>query len=253
MLPPPLLSIYIELEPLWTAPDPRTLFETALTRRAWNLERGEPDAPHHESMEWLGDRVLGAVVAQLLWARFPHALPGCLDLARDQLTSAGPLSAIAQELQLTQAIRMGVGERAQGQVESDKARSDHLESLVAAAFLAGGWPGASAFVERILGGLLPAVLPSAEARLSETSGAQAMTALNARVQQIWRQSIPRDGWVVERLGGPDNDPTHQATVTLPDKSSHVGAVVRGPKAVAKASAALVALEHLDEQGVIGTT
>ncbi|MFT6819473.1 MAG: ribonuclease-3 [Myxococcota bacterium] len=245
MLPPSLQTLLNTLSHHWSDELAPTYFATALTRRAWNEEAGIPDGKNHESMEWLGDRILGAIVAEYLWSHFPHSEPGQYDLARDSLTSETPLAEIARELNLLPSIRMGRGERSQGQVSNDKAQSDHVEALVAAAFLAGGWPGAKAFVLNLLASRLPEHLPKKGTRQQGETGSQAMTALNARVQERWRTNIPSSSWKVSRVGGTDSQPEHQATVHLPDASQHVGAAISGKKQKAKASAAEAALKYLD--------
>ena len=218
-----------------------------LTRRAWNEEHGAFGAEHHESLEWLGDRILGAVVAQELWTRFPHADPGRMDLARDALTSAEALADVARGLDFLALIRMGTGERAQQQVAGDKALSDHLEAVIGAVFLSAGWPGASRFVSALLAARIPTALPSADRRAEGSRGSEAMTALSALVQRLFKTSIAKNHWQVERVGGPDNAPIHVVSVTLPDGSVHTGEPVSGKKAAAKASAAVEALVYLREE------
>jgi len=247
-LPPALVAILDELQEHFLEGQAFDHFEIALTRRAFNDQSGAPHAAHHESMEWLGDRILGAIVAEELWSRFPHAEPGRLDLARDVLTSEGPLAEIAEELALLSTIQMSAGEAKQDQVTSPKPLSDHVEALVAAAFLCGGWPGATAFVGAILGERYPTELPKSTARNEDTSGSSAMTALNARVQDRWRENIPKNDWNVPRVGGTDNAPIHQATVHLPDGKTITGDALGGKKAAAKASAARAAVAYLDTLG-----
>ncbi len=249
-LSPPLFDVVEKIKVHFPVGQVTDAFDVALTRRAYNTENHIPGAPDHESMEWLGDRILGAVVAQELWSRFPHAKPGRLDLVRDMLTSEGPLAEIAKELQLLSAIRMGIGEEKQGQVRSKKALSDHVEALVAAAFLCGGWAAATAFVGLILGDRYPQELPESEARGVSDEGSQAMTALNTRVQARWKTSVPLADWDVQQVGGVGNSPVHQATVRLPDGEVLQGEPVEGRKQTAKASAARVALAYLDTLGPV---
>lgn len=218
--------------------------QAALTRRAWNEEQKTGAAPDHESLEWLGDRVLGALVAHELWLRFSEAAPGRLDLARDALTSAGVLADVARDLDLLSDIRMGLGERSQRQVEGDKALSDHVEAIIAAVFLSKGWNGARALVLRLLGSRFPSELPAQTERLDGVDGSQAMTALSGLVQRKFRENLAKSAWDVRRVGGTDNATEHRASVTLPDGTQHTGATVLGTKDQAKASAAAVALEHL---------
>ncbi|MFT5585829.1 MAG: ribonuclease-3 [Cognaticolwellia sp.] len=225
----------------------RDHFAAALSRRAWNLENGQPNAPHHESLEWLGDRILGALVATELWRRFPGAEPGRLDLSRDSLTSASALAEVGRELDLLSIIRMGKGEKLQGQVDKDKAISDHVEAIIGAVFLVEGWEGANALVIRLLSGRFPDGLPKKGTRLEGETGSKAMTALSSLVQRKFKRNLAAGDWKVERLGGPDNAPLHVASVTLPDKTTHDGPSVTGPKKMAKAQAAIVALDYLRAQ------
>jgi len=218
----------------------------ALTRRAWNIEHGLDTARDHESLELLGDRVLGGLVAHELWRRFPGAEPGRLDLARDALTSAGALADVARKLGLLSAIRMGAGERLQGQVEGDKALSDHVEALIGAVFLIEGWSGAGTLVMALLSDQIPRELPEKTERLDGEHGGQAMTALSGLVQQRFKVNLAKSDWDVQRVGGTDNAPMHQATVTLPDGSRHEGDIMLGSKDGAKASAAQAALSYLRE-------
>jgi ribonuclease-3 len=231
----------------WSHPDARSFFEAALTRSAYNLERGTPGAPHHESLEWLGDRILAAIVAKRLWARFPYAAPGRFDLARDELTSAAPLAEAGRAIGILDCIRMGDGERGQGQVERDKKVSDHVEALIGAAFVAGGWPGAEAWLDRVSLAVIPERLPEADARGTDGGGSSAMTVLNELVQQRWRMSTSKSDWLVEPEGGPDHAPRFRATLRLPNGVSYVGEIA-GTKAAARASAAAAALRALRGEG-----
>jgi ribonuclease-3 len=136
---------------------------------------------------------------------------------------------------------MGRGERQQGQASTPKALSDHIEALVGAAYLAGGWPGAEAFVDAMLADVFPDVLPDADARASGAPGSNPMSTLNELIQRRWPGEAPE--WVDERLGGPDHAPLFVATVMLPDGTSHSGGAASTVKA-AKASAAAAALVAL---------
>jgi len=103
-----------------------TLPTVALTRKAWCLENPGKEQRHHESLEWLGDRILGAVVAQELWRLHPFAEPGQLNDVRDAATSSGPLAAAARRVKLMDVIQCGEGESEQGQLETDKPLSNHV-------------------------------------------------------------------------------------------------------------------------------
>lgn len=222
----------------------RDLLAAGLTRRAWLLENRGGQGHHHEPLEWLGDRMLGAVVAAELWRRFPHAAPGRLDLARDALTSERPLAMIARELDLQSNINMGRGEAMQGQVSSDSVLSDHVEAFIGAAFLVAGWAGVQALVHHLLRDRWPAALPAEDARAHQAPGRSPRTALNEVVQARFRANIPKDDWQDTRLSAANEPPVFQSSVTLPDGSVHQGVPVQGKIKDARSSAAEVALAYL---------
>ncbi|MBN2798010.1 MAG: hypothetical protein JXX28_02595 [Deltaproteobacteria bacterium] len=239
-LRPPVSDLFESLAHHWTNPDARHLFEVAMTRKAWNQESGRKDSPHHEPLEWLGDRVLGAVVAQELWRRFSHADPGPMTRAYSALVSEAPLAEVARRFHLLDAVQMGAGEAQEGQVDREGALSDHVEALVAAAFLSGGWPGAEALIDRLMGDAYPAELPDGDT----ASDKDVTSRLNEAVQRRWRRNLTKGDWTFEREGGPDHAPIFRCTVVLPDGSVHPGETASSQKRSAKAAAASVALAHI---------
>jgi dsRNA-specific ribonuclease len=227
--------------------DPR--IQQALTRRGWNLEQGMPGAAHHEPLEWLGDRILGAVVARELWQRFPGADPKGLNPAYDQLCCATTLAGLAREVGLAASLRASRGEVVQSQLDSDGVLHSHMEALIAGVFLAGGWPAAERLVLLLLDEHVPSELaePGAAARRDEPVD-NPMGELNERVQGRWQRNLDkRNDWNTERVGGTDNVPLHRAELWLPDGSHHVGPDVQGPAKEARAAAARVALAYLDAE------
>ncbi|MCB9672362.1 MAG: hypothetical protein H6734_22990 [Alphaproteobacteria bacterium] len=128
-----------------TSADSARRFDAALTRRAWPLENGDGEQPHHEPLEWLGDRVLEVVVAKELW-RLPYPNPKQLDAARKDLVSEPVLTRIGTDVGVLPHLRVGRGERLQGQVAAGKAISDHVDALLGVAFLSGGIAGVEVLV-----------------------------------------------------------------------------------------------------------
>jgi ribonuclease III len=225
---------------LWSDPNSGDLFAAALTRRAWLLEKCVSGENDHESLEWLGDRVLNAIVAQELWRRFAFAEPGRLDLLRKDLCGGALLAEVARRIDLADWLRMGEGERSQKQAETDASLSDHIEAVLGAALLAGGWPGAEAVVLQLFEGLWPEVLPAD----GDETVLDPMSELTHLVNRIWRRSLDKNkDWQTER-SGPDNAPVWVATVTLPNGECFVGEPISGPAKAARASAASKAVAHL---------
>ncbi len=127
--------------------DPELLLE-ALTHKSFAEE--QPGSLHNQRLEFLGDAVVSLVVARGLFLRRPEADEGVLTKLRGALVDAAALAAIGRSLELDAVMRVGVGERSQG----DKARAtregDALEALVGAVFLDGGYDAAAAVLEGLL-------------------------------------------------------------------------------------------------------
>jgi len=125
----------------------RELLEQALTHRSFG-------APHNERLEFLGDGVLGCVVAEALLARFPQLSEGELSRMRASLVRKEALAAAAAGLGLAEHLRMGQGESASGGAHRPSILADALEALFGAVFLDGGYASARAAVLAALGGAL---------------------------------------------------------------------------------------------------
>ena len=123
------------------------LLEQALTHRSFG-------APHNERLEFLGDGVLGCVVAEALLARFPQLSEGELSRMRASLVRKEALAAAAAGLGLAEHLRMGQGESASGGAHRPSILADALEALFGAVFLDGGYASARAAVLATLGGAL---------------------------------------------------------------------------------------------------
>lgn len=125
------------------------LLRQALAHRSWVSEQlGEVD---NERLEFLGDAIVGLVVADMAYRRHPDLLEGPLTSLRISVVNANALAEAARELGLGEFILLGRGEeRAHGR---DKASilSDAFEAVVGAVWLDGGPLAAFEFVERRLG------------------------------------------------------------------------------------------------------
>ena len=108
------------------------LLAQALTHRS-------AGAPHNERLEFLGDALVGLMVAEALYARWPKADEGALTRARAELVRESSLATIARELELGAHITLGPGEQKSGGHRRDSILSDALEALVAAIYLDGGF------------------------------------------------------------------------------------------------------------------
>ena len=108
----------------------------------------------YERLEFLGDRVLGLVVADLLWRRFDAEPEGPLTRRHAQLVRRETLAAVAVEIGLDRMIQLSPAEAASGAARSPAILADVLEAVIAAIYLDGGFDAAFAFVERWWGARL---------------------------------------------------------------------------------------------------
>ncbi|MGH8597985.1 MAG: ribonuclease III [Gammaproteobacteria bacterium] len=107
------------------------LLSLALTHRSAN-------ARHNERLEFLGDALIGALIAESLYQRFPAADEGQLTRARATLVNKNSLAAIARELDLGSRLHLGEGELKSGGWRRDSILANALEALVGAIFLDAG-------------------------------------------------------------------------------------------------------------------
>jgi ribonuclease-3 len=102
----------------------------------------------YERMEFLGDRVLGLVIAELLWRRFPDEAEGALTRRHTQLVRRETLTEVAKTIDLSAAIIMSAGEHGAGTRDIPGILSDVCEAVIAALYLDGGLEAASSFIHR---------------------------------------------------------------------------------------------------------
>jgi ribonuclease-3 len=122
------------------------LLDQALTHSSRAHESLEPGARHNEPLEFLGDAVLGFVVADLLHRRDPQGDEGKKSKARAHLVSAGSLARRAGELGLPDLLLLGRGEEKTGGRAKAALWADAYEALIAALYLDGGLTAAHRFV-----------------------------------------------------------------------------------------------------------
>ncbi len=114
----------------------------------------ETERRSYERLELLGDAVLSYAVARILMARFPNADEGTLTRMRAQLTRSASLAERAREIELDRYVEVGWSEELTGGRQRQRLLEDLFEALLGAIERDGGWPAASAFVERQLGGVV---------------------------------------------------------------------------------------------------
>ncbi|NID14291.1 ribonuclease III [Luteibacter yeojuensis] len=105
--------------------------------------------PNNERLEFLGDALLGATVAELLFEAHPNASEGELSRLRAQLVNGQALAVIARELELGDVLKLGPGELKSGGFRRDSILADAFEALVAAVYLDDGYDACRQVVRRL--------------------------------------------------------------------------------------------------------
>ena len=103
----------------------------------------------YERLEFLGDRVLGLVVAELLWRRFPDEAEGALTRRHTQLVRRETLAGVARATDLGRHIVLSSGEAGARTREVPGILADVCEAVIAALYLDGGLAAAARFIERL--------------------------------------------------------------------------------------------------------
>lgn len=109
--------------------------------------RGTPPR-NYERLEFLGDRVLGLVIADLLWQRFANEAEGPLTRRHGQLVRRDTLAGVAATIGLDRHLQLSRAEAAAGAARNPGILADVCEAVIAAIYLDGGFEAAFAFVER---------------------------------------------------------------------------------------------------------
>lgn len=126
--------------------------------------------PNNERLEFLGDALLGAFVAEMLFDAHPKASEGELSRLRAQLVNGQALAVIARELALGDGLRLGPGELKSGGFRRDSILADAFEASLAAVFLDGGLEACRTVVRELFGERIAALQRSskdAKTRLQE--------------------------------------------------------------------------------------
>ena len=125
----------------------KKLLELALTHRS-------ADGANNERLEYLGDAILGFIVADVLFIELTDVAEGVLTRKRASLVKKESLAGLARQLHLGDFIKLGAGERKSGGWRRDSILSNTLEALIGAIYLDGGIENCRSFVTAIYAELL---------------------------------------------------------------------------------------------------
>jgi ribonuclease III len=137
------------------------LYRAALTHRS-------AKADNNERLEFLGDAVLGMVVATELYRRFPAADEGSLSRLRSLLVNERALAAVGAEIGIGSVLQLGSGELKSGGFRRESILADATEALFGAAYLDAGLESARALILRLLASRLEGLQPEQELKDAKT-------------------------------------------------------------------------------------
>ncbi|HVX23616.1 MAG TPA: ribonuclease III [Acidimicrobiales bacterium] len=183
------------------------LLHQALSHRSWCGE--QEGAPSNERLEFLGDAVLGLVVAEHSYRLYPDLPEGQLAKIRAAVVNARVLAEIADDLGVGPVLLLGRGEEVSGGRTKASILADALEALIGAVYLDAGWDAARPLVLRLVGD-----------RLARAAAEPDDFDHKSRLQELTvRQGVGVPRYVVAG-SGPDHDRHYVAEV-------FVGGVRRG--------------------------
>ena len=179
-----------------------TLLQNALTHSSYANERWHDSLKSNERLEFLGDSILGMVVAEYLYKNFPDRLEGELTRMRADMVCETSLAAVAAKLDLGRHLLLGHGEEQGNGRNRASTLADAVESIIAAAFLDGGMEAAEAIIRKFVLCNVPT---------GKLHNADYKTALQELVQQKKNQVL---SYALVGESGPDHDKQFFVEVSL---------------------------------------
>jgi len=133
------------------------LLAQALTHRSFG-------SPHNERLEFLGDGVIGCVIAEELYGRFPEAAEGDLHLLKVSLVRETALSEVARAIELSEFLQLGAGEAS----SRPSILADAMEAVYGAVFLDGGYDAVRRVVRKTFEARLAGLDPGTSTKDAKT-------------------------------------------------------------------------------------
>ena len=207
-----------------------TLLQNALSHSSYANERWHDSLKSNERLEFLGDSVLGMLVADYLYRTFPERPEGELTRMRADMVCEKTLATVANRLGLGQHLMLGKGEELGGGRSRDSILADAVESVIAACYLDGGMDAAVQFIQKFILVNVP---------VTKLHNADYKTALQELVQQKKNQVL---AYRLVGESGPDHDKQFRVELTL--NGEVVGVGTGSSKKRAEQAAAQAAIERL---------
>ena len=207
-----------------------TLVQNALTHSSYANEYWHDSLMSNERLEFLGDSVLGMVVAEYLYKTFPDRPEGELTRMRADMVCEQALSEVANRLELGKYMLLGHGEEQSGGRNRASILADAVESVIAATFLDGGMEAAKRFIAQFV---------LCDVPVMRLHNADYKTMLQELVQQKKNQVL---SYALVGESGPDHDKRFTVAVSL--NGEQIGQGTGSSKKRAEQEAACAAVENL---------
>jgi len=211
------------------------LLTTALTHRSYAKSGTGEWLPSNERLEFLGDSVLGLIVSDFLFRRFPDQPEGDLTKTKSLLVNEASLHRTADEIDLGEYIFLSPDESRAGGRQRASILSDALEAIIGAMYLDGGLAVARAFVRRYLLSRMDDIIADKNFRNYKGDLLELLQSLSAGMPHYE---------IIEETG-PDHDKTF--TVGVFSGNEQIGAGLGYSKKDAEQKAAREALRHLKQK------
>jgi len=184
--------------------------------------------PDNQRLEFLGDRVLGLVIAETLLKEDPSAAEGILAPRYNALVRKETCAAVARELELGAVLKLGKSEMVSGGRRKDALLGDAMEAVIAAVYLDGGLEAARGLIDRCWAGRVANV---------ETDARDPKTALQELLQA---RGLPPPKYDIISRDGPDHAP--EFTIEAQAQTGQSAQAKAGSKRQAEQAAAKALLE-----------
>ncbi|MBU6448318.1 MAG: ribonuclease III [Rhodospirillales bacterium] len=202
------------------------LLAEALTHRS---AAGAKGAGSNERLEFIGDRVLGLVVAEWLIERFPDEQEGKLGPRLAALVSKPALAEIAQANNVGAMLNVAPGEAKRGVSSQANVLADAVEAMIGALYLDAGLPAARPFIRRVMGSAV------------EGQAAPPKDPKTALQEWALKRALPLPNYQIMDQSGPSHAPKFVISVTI---GAATASATAGAKRAAEQEAARNLLEVL---------
>ena len=234
------------------------LLTWALTHRSLAYETNPESLPNptadNEQLEFVGDAVLGLVVAESLFRRFSSSREGELTRLRASLVSRRHLGEVAARIDLGSLLRLGRGEEQSGGRRKPALLANALEAVIAALYLDGGLDAARAFIEKhIIEPTLPDLHLAMQA--GDTFSGAIGDHKSALQEHLQATGAGQPHYVLTDQSGPDHQKRFRVEVRIPDKQGGSRALAESEgntKKQAQQDAARLAFQRLISESQSGS-